>query len=125
LTIPDSVISIGDWAFGECWWLTGSLTIGDSVVSIGWAAFLHCGELTGSLTIPDSVVSIGDSAFDGCGISTINLSGFDEPPSWGNPVDIFYGWADNGTVVSNGEYNSVTALGYLKTLGLPNGWTAA
>jgi hypothetical protein len=119
------VISIGDWAFGECWRLTGSLTIGDSVASIGWAAFYHCGGLK-SLTIPNSVASIGDSAFDGCGISTINLRGFTEVPDWGSPNDIFYGWVDHGTVVSDGTYTSAMALlGYLKTLGLPDGWTAA
>jgi hypothetical protein len=125
LSIPNGVKSIGLWAFSNCSGLTGSLTIPDSVTSIGSVAFYHCSGLTGSLTIPSSVVSIGNSVFDGCIISSIILSGFDEPPSWGEPRDIFYSWVDHGTVVSDGTYSSVMALDYLITLGLPDSWTAA
>ena len=64
VTIPDSVTSIGAWAFGNCTSLT-SVTIPDGVTSIGEYTFYNCTSLT-SVTIPDSVTSIGDSAFDGC-----------------------------------------------------------
>ncbi len=60
-TIPDSVTSIGDWAFAQCTGLT-SVTIGNSVTSIGEAAFWLCTGLT-SVTIGNSVTSIGDNAF--------------------------------------------------------------
>ncbi len=63
-TIPDSVTSIGDWAFGECTSLT-SATIPNSVTSIGSYAFSSCKSLT-SITIPDSVTSIGSYAFSSC-----------------------------------------------------------
>ena len=44
-TIPDSVTSIGDWAFAGCTSLT-SVTIPDGVTSIGWCAFADCESLT-------------------------------------------------------------------------------
>ena len=44
ITIPDSVTSIGDWAFGDCTSLT-SITIPDSVTSIGSGAFMDCTSL--------------------------------------------------------------------------------
>ena len=61
LTIPNSVTSIGNYAFYNCTGLT-SITIPDSVTSIGSSAFCNCTNLT-NITIPDSVISIGSSAF--------------------------------------------------------------
>ncbi len=64
ITIPDSVTSIGGWAFADCTSLT-SVTIPNSVTSIGDSAFRSCSSLT-SITIPDSITSLGSSAFGGC-----------------------------------------------------------
>ena len=64
ITIPDSVTTIGDEAFFDCSSLT-SVTIPDSVTTIGSGAFARCRSLT-SVTIPDSVTSIGVSAFYEC-----------------------------------------------------------
>ncbi|MBO5732337.1 MAG: leucine-rich repeat domain-containing protein [Alistipes sp.] len=69
-TIPDSVTTIGEYAFFECYNLT-SITIPDSVTTIGEGAFYGCTSLT-SITIPDSVTTIGISAFAYC----TNLVGF-------------------------------------------------
>ena len=63
-TIPNSVTSIGDGAFGGCSGLT-SITIPNSVTSIGDYAFYWCSGLT-SVTIPNSVTSIGSYAFSNC-----------------------------------------------------------
>ena len=64
VTIPNSVTSIGSYAFGGCSSLTG-VTIPNSVSSIGKAAFGFCQSFT-SVTIPDSVISVGNMAFYMC-----------------------------------------------------------
>ena len=64
VSIPNSVTSIGDYAFYYCSNLT-SIAIPNSVTSIGNRAFYNCSSLT-SITIPNSVISIGSSAFYGC-----------------------------------------------------------
>ena len=67
LTIPDSVTSIGDWAFYYCTGLT-SVTIGNSVTSIGDWAFYRCDDLVktgyfkatnGNMTCRDMVYKLG------------------------------------------------------------------
>ena len=68
-TIPNSVTSIGNYAFWYCSGLT-SVDIPNSVTSIGFAAFVGCSGLT-SVTIPNSVTSIGSYAFYECSGLTI------------------------------------------------------
>ena len=62
--IPNSVTSIGDYAFYDCSSLT-SITIPNSVTSIGYAAFANCSSLT-SVIIGSNVTSIGVCAFQFC-----------------------------------------------------------
>ena len=69
INIPTGVISIGIETFSGCTSLT-SINIPNSVKSIGNYAFLQCTSLT-SINIPNSVTSIGDSAFDSCTNLTI------------------------------------------------------
>ncbi len=72
LTIPNSVTSIGNYAFVGCTGLT-SITIPNSVTSIGERTFYNCTGLT-SITIPSSVTSIYRSAFYGCtGLTSITI----------------------------------------------------
>ena len=64
--IPNSVTSIGDYAFRGCSSLT-SIEFGENsqLTSIGDYAFFECSSLT-SIEIPSGVTSIGDDAFSGC-----------------------------------------------------------
>ncbi len=64
ITIPDSVTSIGDYAFYDCKSLA-SIVIPDSVTSIDWGAFRGCTSLE-NVIIGNSVVDIGADVFYGC-----------------------------------------------------------
>jgi len=86
VTIPNSVTSIGNYAFYGCSSLT-SVTIPNSVTSIGLEAFAYCSSLA-SVTIPNSVTSIGNYAFYGCS----NLTSVTIPNSVTSiGYDAFYG----------------------------------
>lgn len=72
LTINDATTSIGDWAFDECYKLT-TLSLGKNITTIGDYAFLDCHTLD-NVTIPPSVTSIGKSAFYRCyALTTLSL----------------------------------------------------
>ena len=71
--IPNSVTSIGEFAFSDCSGLT-SVAIPNSVTSIGESAFARCSGLT-SVTIPNSVTSIGSWTFYGCsGLTSVTFN---------------------------------------------------
>lgn len=67
--IPNSVTSIGAWAFSGCKKITGILKIPNSITYIGHQAFYECSGLTGDLVIPNSVLSLESSAFAVCGFT--------------------------------------------------------
>lgn len=62
--IPNSVTSIGNWAFSNCEDLT-DVTIGNSVTAISECAFHQCYNLK-HVTIGNSVTTIGKFAFNNC-----------------------------------------------------------
>ena len=103
LVIPNSVTSIGSFAFSGCSGLT-SVTIPNSVESIGRRAFYACSGLT-SVTIPNSVTSIGREAFRSCsGLTSVTI---------GNSVtsigrEAFWGCSGLTSVTIP---NSVTSIG--------------
>lgn len=65
LELPNSLTSIGRWAFNYCTALTGELVIPDNVKTVGDSAFRHCGALTG-LRLGAGLERIEDSAFTQC-----------------------------------------------------------
>ena len=64
LVIPDTVTTIGAYAFYECDNLT-SITLPEGLLSIEAYAFYKCKGLT-SIVIPNSVTTIGIGAFEYC-----------------------------------------------------------
>ena len=64
LTLPDNVTNIGEGAFWYCYELT-SVTLPQHLEVIGTSAFADCQKLT-EIIIPDHVVTINDWAFDQC-----------------------------------------------------------
>ena len=63
-TIPNSVTTIGEEAFGGCKSLV-NINIPNSVTTIGRGAFKYCNSLT-NINIPNSVTAIEDGAFCRC-----------------------------------------------------------
>jgi len=90
ITIPNSVTTIGGYAFYGCTGLT-SVIIPNSVTTIEHYAFSGCSGLP-SITIPNSVTTIGDNAFNG----VINIV------YYGTATD-YYNW---GAMYRNKYYES-------------------
>jgi hypothetical protein len=90
LIIPDSVTSIEDRAFYN--WLSNNqpLVIPNSVTSIYYAAFSGWSSNNHPLVIPNSVTSIGDSAFRNWSSNTHPLIIPNSVTSIG--IAAFYGW---------------------------------
>lgn len=72
LVIPDATTSIGNYCFQECTF-NGTLTLGNGLKTIGEYAFSKCAKFTGDLIIPNSVTTLGKYAFNECNGFTGNL----------------------------------------------------
>ncbi len=105
VTIPNSVTSIGRWAFWGCSGLT-SVTIPNSVTSIGRSAFSACSGLT-SVTIPTGVTSIGDYAFSGCSsLTSINVASGNT--HYSSMDGVLYNYVQDTLIQCPGAKTSVT-----------------
>ena len=92
ITIPDSVIIIGELAFNDCTGFT-SITIPDGVTSVDNGAFGNCLGLT-NITIPNSVTSIDNNAFYDCTALT----------------DVWYGGSEEDKAKTSIGYNNECLL---------------
>ena len=118
-TIPNSVTSIGEWAFAYCSGLT-SITIPNSVTSIGNYAFYSCAGLTSvycKATTPPTLG--GSSVFDYNGTSrkiyvpTPSVSAYKSASYWSEYASSIVGeGSESGaTVQSNYEISYTSADG--------------
>jgi hypothetical protein len=115
ITIPNSVTTIGDYAFSVCISLT-SITIPNSVTTIGNGAFQSCISLT-SITIPNSVTTIGGGAFESCsGLTSINAIDLGNNVTIGQ--NVLYGCPSNLVVATY----STNLINYITTY-YPNQFT--
>jgi hypothetical protein len=71
VTMPNSLINIGDYAFYYCTQLT-NVVIPDSVTNIGRQAFYYCTSLT-NVIIGTNVATIGHDAFTKCKLTSISF----------------------------------------------------
>jgi hypothetical protein len=62
--IPQGVVTIGEYAFDECYTLT-EIIIPEGVISIEDWAFAYCIGLT-NITLPEGLLNIGESTFRHC-----------------------------------------------------------
>ena len=75
ITIPQSVTSIGDYAFSESELKNIYFESNSLLTNIGSGAFSECTHLA-SIDIPEGVTSIGEAAFDRCeSLSNVNIPG--------------------------------------------------
>lgn len=65
LTIPEGVITIQPYAFGNCENLSGVLSLPSTLEFINTSAFQNCG-FTCELLLPQNLKSIDNEAFSGC-----------------------------------------------------------
>ena len=113
LVIPDSVTSIGSWAFSRCTGLS-SVAIPDSVTSIGGYAFSRCTGLS-SVTIPDSVTSIEHLAFHDCtGLTSVTIpdsvTSIGSYAFWGCTVLTSVTIGNSVTSIGEGAFSDCTEL---------------
>ena len=71
LTIPDTVTSIGTYAFAETTGLT-AVTLPEGLTEIDQGVFFDSRDLV-SVFIPDTVTVIRSNAFDASGLTSIDL----------------------------------------------------
>ena len=94
VTIPNSVTTIGDYAFGSCTGLTSAdipnsvrtfgssifyscsnlsnVTLSNGLTTLGGSMFSNCTSLT-SITIPNSVTALSEYLFSGCGFTSVTI----------------------------------------------------
>jgi hypothetical protein len=63
VSLPATLLSVGNYAFAYCSGITGNLTLPTSLKKIGEGAFYGCYLLTGTITIPAALTEVGNYCF--------------------------------------------------------------
>lgn len=95
ITLPESLKTIGRYAFYECKGLRSVVMAPNSVTSIGESAFNQCRGIE-SIVIPESLKTVDYGAFTGCNIDTVCIS---DLGAW---CDINF-WNSNSNPVNGSE----------------------
>ena len=95
ITLPESLKTIGRYAFYECEGLRSVVMAPNSVTSIGESAFSQCRGIE-SIVIPESLKTVDYGAFTGCNIDTVCIS---DLGAW---CDINF-WNSNSNPVNGSE----------------------
>ena len=75
LSMPDTIVSVGNNAFQDCSNVTG-IYLGHSLTNIGTGVFKNCSKLI-DIAIPSMVTSISDNLFENCsGLQNISITNF-------------------------------------------------
>ena len=80
IQLPNSVVSIGQYAFSNCGALT-DVVLANSLVSLGTGAFSKC-NLLANISIPNSIESLGEGIFTDC--VALNYKEYDNALYLGN-----------------------------------------
>ena len=115
VTIPNSVVTIGDRAFQGCSSLT-NITFGNSVSNLGVSVFEGCSSLK-VVTLPNSVTNVGASAFSAC-TSLTNLTFGNFVTSIG--ADAFNGCSNLTTLTIPNLVKSIEKETFYQCTGLTN-----
>ena len=107
--IPDTVTSIGVYAFNYCANLT-NVVMGNKLASIGNAAFENCG--LSNVTIPNGVMNIGDAAFSGTALASVTIpDSVTNIGSYAFTTGYIGGFPSNPILTNVVIGNSVTSIG--------------
>ena len=98
ITLPDSISSIGSYAFAYCKGLSG-IDLPTELIAIGEMSFIGCSGLLG-ISIPEKVETIDDEAFKDCSALTeivFNAVSMNDLTSYN---EIFYNAGKNGAGIA-------------------------
>jgi hypothetical protein len=127
-TIPETVTSIGFYAFYSCSTLV-SITITDNVIFLDHGAFQGCTNLESVFISPSSLLtSIGEMAFAGCNLRSITLpKSINSIGIWGfvacnSLIDVTVNWTATPPAIRSDVFFELTLADI--TLHIPNGTKA-
>ncbi len=114
IVFPESLTSIGSYAFLYCSSLTGDLIIPNSVTVINYGAFLYCYGLNGTLTIGENLNYMEWGVFSGTNFSAVNYNAIN--------CETIEGWFDESAayIVSLNIGENVETIPYSTFSGFNN-----